>query len=110
MMKKAGALILAVLLAMGLCACTRKHYDETNISELYDRDRIIGKTSDDIQKRYGEFDRDYVADNGLHYGVYYVNYENYGFDPSYIHDSYYIVFDDQNVAVDADFSRSSRGG
>ena len=81
-------------------ACARKHYDATNIHEKYDREWIIGKSREQIERKYGEFRREYTLDSG----------ENSGFDPSYIHDTYFVVFDDEDIAIDAYFVKSSMGG
>ena len=105
-----------ILLCLGLClvllmsACAPRRYDETNIDKLYDREWIIGKTVTEIVRRYGEFKRVYEMDGGGHESTYYVNYDNWGMDPSYIHDSYIIVFDGNDVATDAYFARTSIGG
>ena len=93
-MKKIVALLVILILVLGLCACSAKYYDETNISELYDKDWIVGKSREQIEDKYGEFKREYVLDTGENVGSYYVNYENSGIDPSYIHDTYFVVFND----------------
>lgn len=93
-----------------LVACTPKHYDEKNIHELYDKEWIIGKSRGEIELKYGEFKREHTLTSGEDVGAYYVNYENSGMDPSYIHDTYFIVFDKEDIAIDAYFSKTSKGG
>ena len=93
-----------------LTACAPRRYDKSNIHKLYNREWIIGKTEAEIVRRYGEFKRAYQSDGGGHMGAYYVNYENRGIDPSYIHDTYFIVFDESGVATDAYFAKTSVGG
>ena len=88
---------------------TEKGY-ENNISELYDKEWIVGKSREQIEDRYGEFKREYVSDTGENVGSYYVNYENSGMDPSYIHDTYFVIFNDEDIAVDAYFRETSIGG
>ena len=109
-MKKGLALFLASLLVCCLCSCAAKYYDAENISEIYDREWIIGKTRSEIQQRYGAFDREFTSDDGKDLGAYYVNYDNNIFDPSHIHDTYFIVFNGENVAVEAYFAQTSIGG
>ena len=109
-MKRYTVIFLVVAMLLALVACTLKHYDETNIHELYDKDWIIGKTRSEIELKYGEFKRAYTVDTGGSVGEYYVNYENSGIDPSYIHDTYFVVFNEENIAIDAYFRRTSRGG
>ena len=109
-MKKIVALLVILILVLGLCACSAKYYDENNISELYDKDWIVGKSREQIEDKYGEFKREYVLDTGENVGSYYVNYENSGIDPSYIHDTYFVVFNDEDIAVDAYFRKTSNGG
>jgi hypothetical protein len=103
---------LSALLCLSvlLTSCAPRRYDESNIHKLYDREWIIGKTEAEIIRRYGKFKRVYGLDGGGHQGSYYVNYENWGPDPSYIHDTYFIEFDENGVAVDAYFKRTSIGG
>lgn len=108
---KRWAVILMVVVMLGvLGACARKHYDATNIHEKYDREWIIGKSREQIERKYGEFRREYTLDSGEDVGAYYVNYENSGFNPSHIHDTYFVVFDDEDIAIDAYFVKSSMGG
>ena len=57
------------------------------------------------QQIYDILDR--FLENG---GSYYVNYENNGMDPSYIHDTYFVIFNDEDIAVDAYFRKTSIGG
>ena len=109
-MKKIVALLLILTLVLGLCGCSAKHYDENNISELYDKEWIIGKSREQIEDKYGEFEREYVLDTGENVGSFYVNYENSGIDPSYNHDTYLVVFNDEDIAVDAYFRKTSIGG
>jgi hypothetical protein len=109
-MKRLVVLLLVVAMLFTLFACARKHYDETNIHEKYDKEWIIGKSREKIIRRYGAFNREYTSNTDKKLGAYYVNYENYGIDPSYIHDTYFIVFDDDNIAIDAYFSETSKGG
>ena len=109
-MKKIVAFLLVVALILCLCACSLKHYDENNISELYDKEWIVGKSREQIEDKYGEFKREYVSDTGENVGSYYVNYENSGMDPSYIHDTYFVIFNDEDIAVDAYFRETSIGG
>ena len=107
-MKKTVILFFVLTLFLSLCAC-EKHYDETNISELYDSEWIVGKTRAEIEKKYGEFDREFISDDGDDLGAYYVNYDDNIFDPSYIHDTFFVVFDGDS-AVDAYFRQTSIGG
>ena len=109
-MKKIVAFLLVVALILCLCSCSSKHYDENNISELYDKEWILGKSREQIEDKYGEFKREYVSDTGENVGSYYVNYENSGMDPSYIHDTYFVIFNDEDIAVDAYFRETSIGG
>lgn len=102
--------IVLLLAAVCLVGCSGKHYDESNISELYDRDWIVGRSVDEIEDKYGELDREYTLDSGENVGAYYVNYDNGGIDPSYVHDTYFIVFGDDNTATDAYFAKTSAGG
>ena len=60
-MKKTVILFFVLTLFLSLCAC-EKHYDETNISELYDSEWIVGKTRAEIEEKYGEFDREFISD------------------------------------------------
>ncbi len=97
-------------MAQFFTGCIPKHYDENNIVELYDREWIIGKTRQEIQQKYGEFKREFKSDDGRFLGAYYVNYENTGLDPSYIHDTYFIEFNENDIAIDAFFQKTSIGG
>ena len=99
--------VLALLLL--LTACAPRRYDESNIGKRYDREWIIGKTQSEIVRRYGEFKRIYEQDLG-YCGAYYVNYDHLGIDPSYIHDTYFIAFDEHGIATDAYFAQTSIGG
>ena len=81
-----------------LSGCSGKHYDANNIAELYDREWIVGKSREEIEKKYGEFHREFISDDGEDLGAFYVNYENKGLDPSYIHDTYFVVFDGNGIA------------
>jgi len=105
-MKKCLWVVLLALLMLAGCAV---HYDETNISRLYDQEWIVGSSRNEIENKYGEFDREFISDDGRDLGAYYINYENRGLDPSYIHDTYFVVFED-DVAVDAYFAQTSIGG
>ncbi len=109
-MKRYIAMVLSVVLVLCLTACAAKHYDESNIDQLYDSEWIVGKSRQQIEAKYGDFNREYIADNGEDLGAYYVNYENGGFDPSYIHDTYFVVFNDEDIAVAAYFRETSVGG
>ena len=109
-MKKTVTFLLVVAFTLCLCGCSSKHYDENNISELYDKEWIVGKSREQIEDKYGEFKREYVSDTGENVGSYYVNYENSGMDPSYIHDTYFVIFNDEDIAVDAYFRETSIGG
>lgn len=105
-MKKLLWAVLAAFLMLTGCAV---HYDETNISRLYDYEWIVGSSRGEIEAKYGEFNREFISDDGRDLGAYYVNYENRGLDPSYIHDTYFVVFEN-DVAIDAYFARTSIGG
>ena len=109
-MKKAITLLVVLTFVLSLCACYAKHYDENNISELYDKEWIVGSSREQIEAKYGEFKREYVLDTGENVGAYYVNYENSGMDPSYIHDTYFVVFNDGDIAINAYFKETSIGG
>ena len=104
---------LAAVLVMGalllLCGCTT-HYDETNIHRLYDADWIVGKPRQEIVRKYGGFKREYTLDTGEEVGAYYVNYDNGPLDASYIHDTYFVFFDENDVACRAEFRETSIGG
>ena len=106
-----GRRIWAAALACVLClsACSA-HYDKTNIHRLYDADWITGKTRTEIQQKYGEFDRAYTLDTGEDVGAYYVNYDDGPLDASCIHDTYFVFFDEDGIALWAEFRETSRGG
>lgn len=104
------ATMLVALTLLVFTSCAPIHYDETNISRRYDREWILGKTRAEIEAKYGDFDREFVSDEGEILGAFYVNYENRGVDPSYIHDTYFVRFDEADVAVDAFFRETSIGG
>lgn len=106
--KWAAAVLLAAAL-LWLTGCG-PHYDETNIHSLYDADWIVGRTRQEIQRKYGEFKREYRLDTGEDVGAYYVNYENGPLDASYIHDTYFVFFDENDVALRAEFRETSIGG
>ena len=106
-MRKILILLAALLMLTG---CKPNRYNAENISQLYDREWIIGKTRSEIEDKYREFDREFTSDEGDVLGAFYVNYENRGLDPSYIHDTYFVVFDDDDIAVDAYFRETSIGG
>ena len=106
-MRKILILLAALLILAG---CKPVRYDAENISRLYDRDWIIGRSRAEIEEKYREFDREFTSDEGEILGAFYVNYENRGLDPSYIHDTYFVVFDDDGIAVDAYFRKTSIGG
>lgn len=103
-------MLLVGMILLSLCACSEKHYDESNVHELYDRQWIIGRSRADIEARYGEFHREYLSDEGEAMGAYYLNYDNGFLDPSYIHDTYFVVFGDDGLATDAYFRETSIGG
>lgn len=105
MKKRLWVALLALLMLAG---CT-VHYDETNISRLYDQGWIVGSSRGEIETKYGEFNREFISDDGRDLGAYYVNYDNRGLDPSYIHDTYFVVFEN-DVAIDAYFAQTSIGG
>ena len=108
-MKRAFVTVFAAILL--LCsACSSKHYTADNIGELYDRTWIIGRSRAEITEKYGAFSREFTDDNGKELGAYYVNYENRGIGPSYIHDTYFILFDTNDFAIDAYFAQTSIGG
>ena len=109
MRRRYAFLCLFLCLIFLLTACIPRRYDESNIDKLYNREWIIGKTQGEITRRYGEFKRIYEREIGYS-GAYYVNYDNWGIDPSYIHDTYLIIFDESGVATDAYFVRTSIGG
>jgi len=104
--------VLAALTACAvclLCACA-PHYDAENIHRLYDADWIVGQPREEIGRRYGAFKREYTLDTGEDVGEYYVNYDNGPLDASYIHDTYFVYFDEEDVAVRAEFRETSIGG
>jgi len=102
---------LTVLVLTILCACGQTRYDESNISRMYSREWIVGRSESEIQAKYGPFDRIYTLDSGEDVGAYYVNsYDANWLDPNNIHDTYFVVFDEERVAVDAYFRQTSRGG
>ena len=101
------ATMIVTLLLM--CACTEKHYDESNISELYSKEWIIGKSQEEIEDKYGPF-QESVSDDGNFRGAFYINYDNKGIDPSYVHDTYWVVFNQDHIAIDAYFIQNSAGG
>ena len=109
-MKKAITLLVVLTFVLALCACSPKYYDENNISELYDSEWIIGKSREQIKDKYGEFTREYIANTGENVGSYYVNWDNSGYDPSGIHDTFFVIFNDDDIAIDAFFSETSMGG
>jgi hypothetical protein len=110
-MKRIIGLLMAILLiTQFFVGCKPKHYDENNIDVLYSREWIIGKTRQEIQQKYGKFKREFKSDDGQLLGAYYVNYDTNWLDPSYIHDTYFIVFNDNNIAIDAYFRKTSIGG
>ena len=109
-MKKLLFPILFVVAAMLLLSACRVQYDEDTIYKLYDREWIVGHSREEIVRKYGEFDREYVSDAGEDVGAYYVNYENRGIDPSYIHDTYFILFEENGIATDSYFQKTSIGG
>ena len=99
---------VGLMLVLLLTGCSVR-YDESNISRLYDREWIIGSSREEIENKYGEFDREFISDDGQDLGAYYVNYDNRGLDPSYVHDTYFVEFEN-DVAVDAYFRETSIGG
>ena len=109
-MKKTFVFCFVFSILFALFACSAKHYDENNITELYDSEWIVGRAYEEIEHKYGRFDRQYVSEAGENVGAYYVNYENKGIDPSYIHDTFFVVFDDDSIAIDAYFRKTSMGG
>ena len=109
-MKKAVVLFLFSIILLTLCGCDYTHYDSDSISLLYDSEWIVGSTREEIERKYGDFDREYASDSVGNVGAYYVNYENSGIDPSYIHDTYFVLFNDDDIAVDAYFRETSIGG
>jgi len=109
-MKKMVVFALTLVWPLLLCSCAAQHYDENTIRELYDEEWIVGKTRATIEEKYGGFDREFVSDQGKDLGAFYVNYDTNLFDPSYIHDTYFIEFNEQDVAIDAFFAETSRGG
>lgn len=109
-MKKLIKLLVVFAFLLVVCSCSPKRYDEYNISDLYDKEWIVGKSREQIEDKYGEFKREYLSDSGENVGVYYVNYQNRGIDPSYIHDSFFVIFDNEGISIDAYFKETSIGG
>lgn len=109
-MKKLIILFFLLSFVLCLCACSKIHYDENSISELYDKEWIVEKSREEIVSKYGSFNREYVSDSDENVGAYYVNYDNSGIDPSYIHDTFFIIFNDDDIAIDAYFAKTSIGG
>jgi len=105
-------LVLAavILLVLVLCACGEKHYNAENIGEKFDSEWIIGRTRGEIERKYGSFDREFVSNEGKNLGAFYVNYDNGPLDASYIHDTYFVEFDENGKAVAAYFRETSKGG
>ena len=102
--------LLAILaLLVLLTGCSPRVYTAENIGKLYDEAHILGKTRDQIRAQYGPFKREYTLDDGREVGAWYVNYENWGLDPSYIHDTYFVRFEN-GVATEAWFAQTSIGG
>lgn len=96
-----------------LCGCSEKQYDANNISKLYNKEWIVGKSREEIQDKYGKFNSEFVSDQGENLGAYYVNWDKgwaFGLPPSNIHDTYFVIFNDEDIAVDAYFRETSIGG
>ena len=104
----AGAAVVFVLLL--LYAIINPFYTADNIHRLYDAEWIEGKTREEIVEKYGEFDREYTLDTGEDVGAWYVNYDNGPLDASYIHDTYFVYFDENDVALRSEFRQTSIGG
>lgn len=106
-MKRSLLIIGALMLLLTSCAV---HYDESNISRLYDSEWIIGKSRDEVVEKYGEFDREFVSDDGEEIGAWYVNrYDGAWLDENNMHDTFFVVFEDDFAAA-AYFEETSRGG
>lgn len=94
--------IVAVLfiIGFGIALGMYKNFRKTHSTHYkYNDSWIIGKTLEEIQERYGEFDLKLDTKK-----AYYVGAEDYGIDPSYIDFYYYITFKDDiatDVYVDA---------
>lgn len=108
--KRVFLLLVSVWLMTLLVPCSPKVYNAENIDQLYQTDWIIGKNREEIQDRYGRFDREFVSEQGDILGAYYVNYENDVIDPSYFHDTYFVRFNEAGKAVEAYFKNTSAGG
>ena len=108
--KRVFLLLVSVWLMTLLVPCSPKVYNAENIDQLYQADWIIGKNREEIQDRYGRFDREFVSDQGDILGAHYVNYENGAIDPSYLHDTYFVRFNEAGKAVEAYFENTSAGG
>lgn len=50
-MKRLFSAIAVIALLVVLCACGEKHYDESNISELYNETWIVGRSRGEIEDR-----------------------------------------------------------
>ena len=109
-MKRLVKLFTLLTFLLVICACSPKRYDENNISDLYNKEWIVGKSREQIEDKYGEFEREYVSNFGENIGAYYVNYQKSGIDPSYIHDTYFVIFDEKDISIDAYFRKTSIGG
>ena len=112
-MKRIFTILIVLTLLFSLCSCDKQHYDENNISDLYDEQWIVGKSIEVVKQKYGEFERVSSSNDGKTYCEYYVNYDNewsLGLPPSYIHDTYTIVFNNDNIAIETFFSETSLGG
>ena len=101
--------LLIALALLLLTGCSPRVYTAENIGALYDRETILGRHREEVQEKYGLFDREYTLNDGREVGAWYVNYDNRGPDPSYIHDTYFVEFQ-ADKAVDAWFARTSMGG
>ena len=112
-MKKLVALLIILTFVFSLCGCSEKQYDANNISKLYNKEWIVGKSREEIQDKYGKFNSEFVSDQGENLGAYYVNWDKgwaFGLPPSNIHDTYFVIFNDEDLAVDAYFRETSIGG
>lgn len=103
-----GATVVFLLLLF--YAILNPFYTAENIDRLYDAEWIEGKTRGEITEKYGAFDREYTLDTGEDVGAWYVNYDNGPLDASYIHDTYFVYFDDRDVALRSEFRQTSVGG